>query len=144
MRAKAASGFAVGSARLGYLAVSAESGMRAVPDPATAPLLAEAFGMAARGTSLREIAAWLRSGGIRGKRGGPVSLATVQRTLTDPHCCGLSKNLAGEWGRVSHEAVVSRELFDAVQKKLDSKRCCPLRTGAEFPAQDGLPERRTA
>ena len=127
MRAKARSGFVVGAARIGYVAVRMERGVGVVPDPITAPLLAVAFGMASRGQSLREIAGWLRAMGVRGKRGDPVSLATVQRTLTDPYYAGPVGNGAGHPTAGRHGAIVSQELFEAVQRRLLARRCYPLK-----------------
>ncbi len=83
MRAKAASGFVVGAARIGYVAVRTERGVGTVLDSVTAPFLRKAFLMARSGTPVRLIAAWLRERKVCGKRGEPVSPATVQRMLAD-------------------------------------------------------------
>jgi hypothetical protein len=112
MTARSASGFLVGKARLGYEGVRTECGTMAKSDPATLPLVREAFRMASRGEGLRSIAAWLRSRGLSGTRGKPVALSTVQRVVTAPYYAGMT-----EWngclvpGRL--EALVTRELFDA-------------------------------
>ena len=60
MRAKAASGFVVGAARIGYVAVRTERGVGTVPEPVMAPFLRKALLMARSGTPVRLIAAWLR------------------------------------------------------------------------------------
>ena len=74
MRQKAAAGYVIGAARLGYLPLhtSLSLGVEHVPDPRLAPLLREAFLLAASGMSLRQVAFWLAGRGVRGNRGGPV------------------------------------------------------------------------
>ena len=76
MRAKAASGFVVGAARIGYVAVRTERGVGTVPDPVMAPFLRKAFLMARGGTPVRLIAAWLRE-----------LFVAVQRALLFRRCC---------------------------------------------------------
>lgn len=122
MRSKAMSGFVIGTARIGFVAVRTESGVKAVPDPVLAALLAEGFRLVQDGKSLRSVTAWLRRHKVNGKRGEPVSLATVQRMLTDPYCAGATRDHAEK-----HEPLVSAELFAAVQHKLASRRCRPVK-----------------
>jgi len=123
MRTKAASGFVIGSAKLGYTAEHSREGVRAVLDQTVAPLLANAFVMAGNDASLREIISQLQTRDVRGKRGELVALATVQRFLTNPYYAGFLQNEAGQWVAGAQKAIVSPELFAVVQRKLLARRC---------------------
>ncbi len=131
MNAKVAAGFVVGAARVGYVAVRTEDGIQAVPDPALTPLLGEAFRMVRDGKSLRSVTAWLQTKNVCGLRGDPISLATVQRMLTDPYYCGLIRDGARGWKPGSHKESVDPKLFAEVQRKLLSRRCRPAAPSEE-------------
>ena len=130
MRAKSAQGYVIGVARLGYVPsrTHASFGTEAVPDPGVAPHLREAFLMAASGSSVRQVSAWLVGQGVKGNRGGSVSVATVQRMLTDPFYAGFIRDRAGCLTAGRHEALVTQKTFALVQRKLMEKRCYPLKT----------------
>lgn len=127
MRAKAASGFVVGAARIGYVAVRTERGVSTAPDSVTASILRETFLMARGGTPVHSIAACLRERKVCGKRGEPVSLATVPRILTDSYYCGMIQDGAGRWVAGRHEETVGQELFALVRRELLLRRCCPAK-----------------
>jgi hypothetical protein len=115
-------GFLIGHPRVGYKAVRTPNGTVAVPVPKTAPLVAEAFIRVAVGASLRSVTAWLQEAGLKGVRGGAVSMSTVQRMLTDPYYAGMGKVSTGRYRPMNHEPLVSLELFSKVQKQLFSRR----------------------
>ena len=130
MRAKSDRGYVIGAARLGYVPsrTHASLGVEHVPDPGVAPLLAEAFLMAAAGRSVRQVAAWLAGQGVKGNRGGPVSVATVQRMLTDPFYAGFVRDRAGSLSVGRHQAITEGRTFAAVQRRLMAKRCSPVKS----------------
>lgn len=130
MRQKSTLGYVIGTARLGYKPSRTHSSASvvAIPDPEMFPLLRDAFVMATRGSSVRQVTAWLVKQGVKGKRGGQVSVATVQRMLTDPFYAGFIKDQAGCFTNGRHQALVTKQTFALVQRKLLEKRCCPLKT----------------
>lgn len=133
MAARAEAGFLVRKARLGYVGFRTDEGTVERPDPRLAPLVLEAFEMAAYGKSLRAIAARLRSQGVEGSRGGPVSVSTVQRMLSDPFYAGMSADGSGRYAPGTHEGIITPELFRSAQKKLAAKRCRPMKQNGTLP-----------
>lgn len=107
---------------LGYMATESEGGKRLIQiDPLHGPLLQEAFKMVSHGISLRQVTAWLRKSGIKGSRGGPVALSTVQRAISNPFYAGLVMTEIGQWITGTHVALISRNAFSNVQRKLLAK-----------------------
>jgi len=129
MRAKSDRGYVIGAARLGYVPsrTHASLGVEHVPDLDVAPLLREAFLLAATGRSVRQVAAWLAGQGVEGNRGGPVSPATVQRMLNDPFYAGFIRDQAGRLTLGTHMPLTDRHTFALVQRRLIGKRCRPDR-----------------
>ena len=117
----------LGAARIAYLISRTTEGYSYAPDPEAAPFLREAFAMAASGKSVRQVAAWLAERGVRGGRGTPVSVATVQRQLTEPFCAGFVRDPAGRLSPGRHEALVDGRTFALVQRRLMEKRCRPAK-----------------
>ena len=130
MRAKSDRGYVIGAARLGYVPsrTHASLGVEHVPDLDVAPLLREAFVLAATGRSVRQVAAWLAGQGVRGNRGGPVSAATVQRMLTDPFYAGFVRDRAGCLSAGRHRVIIDGRTFALVQRRLMAKRCSPVKS----------------
>jgi len=122
MASRAADGLLVGKARIGYRGVRTGDGTLPRPDPAVAPLLRAAFELAAGGTSYREVLAWLREQGVKGSRGEPLGLSTLQRILSDPYYAGLAADAGGHLVPARHEGIVSPELFRAAQRRIAVRR----------------------
>ena len=148
MREAASRGFFLGSkAPFGYKRVKVNDGAKERPtlemDPATAPIVKEIFESSLRGNGLKEICRELNDRGItnRGKRwykGG------LHYLLTNEAYTGTAV-----WGRTSKgekaqdpvrvegawPALVSRELFDAVQQAMQERAPAvqrPARVGSKF------------
>ena len=148
MREAASRGFFLGSkAPFGYRRVKVSDGLKERPtlevDPATAPVVKEIFDSSLRGNGLKEICKALNDRGVtnRGKRwykGG------LHYLLTNEGYTGTAV-----WGRISKgeksqqpvrvegawPALVSRELFDAVQQAMRDrapKVQRPGRVGSKF------------
>ena len=148
MREAASRGFFLGSkAPFGYTRVKVNDGVKERPtlevDPATAPVVREIFESSLRGNGLKEICRELNDRGVtnRGKRwykGG------LHYLLTNEPYTG-----AAVWGRTSKgekatdpvrvegawEALVPRELFDAVQQAMRDRAPAkrkPGRVGSKF------------
>jgi len=130
MRGKSDRGYVIGAARLGYARsrTHAPLGVEHIPDPGVAPFLAEAFLMAASGRSVRQVTSWLAEQGVKGNRGGPVSVATVQRMLTNPFYAGFVRDRAGCLSTGRHGAITDGRTFAAVQRRLMARRCSPVKS----------------
>ena len=148
MREAASRGFFLGSkAPFGYRRVKVSDGMKERPtlevDPATAPVVKEIFESSLSGYGLKEICRTLNDRGItnRGKRW---SKGGLHYLLTNEAYTGTSV-----WGRTTKvekaqdpvrvegawPALVSRELFDAVQEAMRDrapKVRRPARVGSRF------------
>ena len=148
MREAASRGFFLASnAPFGYRRVKVSDGVKERPtlevDPATAPVVREIFESSLRGSGLKEICKALNRRGItnRGKRWNKGRLHYL---LTNEAYTGTAV-----WGRTSKgekaqdpvrvegawPALVSRELFDAVQEAMQDrapKVQRPARVGSKF------------
>ena len=120
------------------------------PDEDTAPFVPLIYRKYSQGCSLRRIAAWLNSAGIRTARGNLFESRTVEYILSNPVYTGklrrrISSDKAGapkspvsgtadrfyrgqdvQIVPASHIPLVPEELFDAVQKRLTRNRECVL------------------
>lgn len=125
MARKAAAGGIASTVPLGYRIAGYQSSARAEIDPAFFPVVALAFRLAADpAISLRHVLAEVRSAGAVGKRGGPLSLSTLQRILTNPFYAGLIRSpLTGKAIMGQHEPLVTREVFNKAQRNLRKRRC---------------------
>ena len=148
MREAASRGFFLSSkAPYGYRRIKVQDGAKERPtlevDPDTAPIVKEIFEKSLRGVGLKQIAAELNERGItnKGKRWRRNSLHYV---LTNEAYTGTAI-----WGRTTTgdkkpdpvraegawEALVSREVFDEVQKGMQErapKKQRPARVGSRF------------
>ena len=86
-------------------------------DPIKSKVLKKAFEKYASGASQTEIAKFLFVHGITKRKGGVLSLTTVERVLTDRFYIGLFK-YNGEVYQGTHKTFISKALFDNVQKQL--------------------------
>lgn len=75
----------------------------------------------ADGASGREIYNWFIEAGMRTKKGRIVTLSMVYKMLNNPYYCGVFEHPtgSGKWYKGSYKSIVSRELFDVVQKKME-------------------------
>lgn len=87
-----------------------------------AELIAKAFAMALNGMSLRKILEEVRSLGLAGRDGKPISLATLARMLTNPFYAGLIR-YQGKTYPGRHQPLVSEAHFKRVQLLLTRRRC---------------------
>lgn len=105
-----------------------------VPDPATAPYVVEFFSRFAAGQGLFPIAKWANSIGLRTRRGNAFENRTIEYILRNPVYIGkLRWNPKGRTRRdffnpniilagAKHEPLISQELWDAVQQRLDDMK----------------------
>ena len=148
MREAASRGFFLGSkAPFGYKRVKVNDGAKERPtlevDPATAPIVREMFESSLRGNGLKEICKELNDRGIT-NRGNRWYMGGLHYLLTNEAYTGTAV-----WGRISKRekaqdpvrvegawpALVSRELFDAVQQAMRDrapKVQRPARVGSKF------------
>ena len=111
-----------------------------VPDPDTAPYVVEFFKRFAEGQGLFPIAKWANSIGLRTRRGNPFENRTIEYILRNPVYIGkLRWNPKGRTRRDfknpnliisagKHEPLISQDLWDAVQNRLDEvKRLHPYK-----------------
>ena len=151
MREAALRGFFLASnAPFGYRRVKVSDGAKERPtlevDPATAPVVREIFEKSLRGSGLKEICKELNDRGVtnRGKRWYK---GTLHYVLRNEAYTGIAV-----WGRTSKgektqepvrveggwPALISRELFDAVQEAMRDrapKVRRPARVGSQVPAE---------
>ena len=148
MREAASRGFFLASnAPFGYKRVKVSDGVKERPtlevDPATAPVVREIFEKSLRGSGLKEICKELNDRGVT-NRGKHWNKGGLHYLLTNEAYTG-----AAVWGRTSKvekaqelarvegawPALVSRELFDAVQEAMRDrapKVQRPARVGSKF------------
>lgn len=132
------------SAPFGYQKDPADHS-RLLPDPETAPLVREIFRAYEKNPSVLATANWLTAEGIRTPSNRPKSKwndSMVRRILTNPTYAGhMTQNRSRtisykvkkrirlpkeEWMTVenTHEAIISQELFDQVQRLLKLQGHC--------------------
>ena len=148
MREAASRGFFLGSkAPFGYTRVKVSDGVKERPtlevDPVAAPIVKEIFESSRRGNGLAEICKELNGRGITNK-GKRWQKSTVHNMLTNEAYTGTAvwgvkskDEKAGEPVRVENAwpALVSRELFDAVQQGLHQRAPTvqrPGRVGSQY------------
>ena len=148
MREAASRGFFLGSkAPFGYKRVKVSDGVKERPtleiDPAAAPVVKEAFESSLQGNGLKEICKTLNERGVtnRGKRWykGGLHYLLTNEAYTGTAVWGKTGKGAKAQDPVRVEgawpALVSRELFDAVQKAMRDrapKVQRPARVGSRF------------
>lgn len=109
------------SAPIGYL--DRGGGQVKVPDPKMAGLVREAFEIYATGNfSLPRLVEEMDRRGLRNRRGAKVSLNGMSTMLNNPFYVGLIRlRKTGECFSGLHSPIVSKALFDTVQRILDGK-----------------------
>jgi len=120
-RAKCEMGFRPTSSPLGYLSdyTSGKGLKKVLIDSERAPIIKQIFEKVAyEGCSGRNIYDWLKNEtSFRSKNGNVIPMSVIYEMLNNPYYCGLF-TFSGKWYKGSYEPIVSKELFDAVQKKM--------------------------
>ncbi len=126
MARKAVQGEFPGCAPLGYINVRRTLREAYIEiDPVTAPLVKQAFQLTAqKRTSLRKVLASVTAMGLRSRNGNRIQVSAFHRILTNPFYVGELR-FNGKIFHASHKPLVSRQLFDDVQKQLKSRRKAP-------------------
>ncbi len=99
-------------------------------DPLTAPIVREVFNLYVSGTKVNDIVKQFNARGIKGSRGNPINFNIIHKML-------INRKYIGEYkfgdtivpGGVP--AIVSQELFDQAQKKMEKNRKAPAQHKAE-------------
>jgi DNA invertase Pin-like site-specific DNA recombinase len=88
-------------------------------DQERAPIIKQAFEKVAyEGYSGRKIYEWLKTETtLRSKSGKVMNLSVIYRMLNNPYYCGMFK-YGDKWYKGSYEPIITKELFDAAQKKM--------------------------
>jgi len=73
------------------------------------------------GLSGRDIYNWMSEIGFTTRSGKLMTLSSIYRMLNNPYYCGVFEfpTGSGQWYKGSYEPLVSKELFNAVQKQLE-------------------------
>ncbi len=107
-----------GPAPLGYLnRRTGKYETAVVMDDATAPLVREAFGLAAQGWTVRALAAEMDARGLRSRNGNALRASALWHLLTNPFYAGFVR-YGGETFPGRHEPLVEEDLFVRVQEGL--------------------------
>ncbi|NQV89342.1 MAG: recombinase family protein [Parcubacteria group bacterium] len=125
LRAKCELGVRPGVAPLGYLNNPNQTkGQRKINlDPERAHVIKEMFELVAEhGYSGRDLFVWInKETGMRTRGGKKVSLSSIYRMLNTPFYYGEFEypRGGGVWYKGDHDPLISKELFEKVQKHLD-------------------------
>ncbi|MDD5041716.1 MAG: recombinase family protein [Candidatus Peribacteraceae bacterium] len=127
-RARAATGYRPCMSPLGYLTErrAGERKSRIIIDPVRGPLVRQMFDLVAeRGMSIRSLFFWARDiANFRTRKGKTISMSIIQRLIHNPYYTGSFEypQGSGDWVKGEYEALVSKELFDEVQKLISLGR----------------------
>ncbi len=110
MAAKAARGIMPGCAPLGYKNAWVKGEKAIVIDEGIAPLVREAFELAAAGMPLRKVLDVITVKGLRSRNGRPMGVSGLWNVLTNPFYTGRMR-YGGQLVEGTHPAIVSEELF---------------------------------
>lgn len=121
IRAKCEMGWRPGVAPMGYMNRAFGGVKDIIIDPQRAPLIKEAFERVAyRSYSGRKAKKWLDDNGFISKSGKKMSLSKLYLMLRNPFYYGHYK-YGKDWYKGLHEPLLSKEVFDEVQKELDDR-----------------------
>lgn len=122
MKTKCEMGFRPNMTPLGYINDHySGKGMKQVfVDEERKPYIVEAFERVASGASGRDIYNWFKEVGMTTRKGKTITLSMVYKILNNTYYCGLFEYPigSGKWYKGSYEAIITRELFDRAQKKM--------------------------
>ncbi|MDR0462712.1 MAG: recombinase family protein [Pseudomonadales bacterium] len=119
LKAKCEMGIRPGYAPLGYMNLIKNDRIREIIiDEDRAPIVKEMFERVGRhGQSGRVIKRWLDSIDFRTKKGVPMVLSSIYRTLQNSFYYGEFE-FGGKYYKGGHIPLITKELFDEVQKQL--------------------------
>ena len=112
-------------APIGFITDSRQkAGPNLFPDPKRASLVGKAFELYATGRyTKKEVLNIITKKGLRTRRGLPMSVQTFGMMLRKPVYCGLISGTALEHpARGLHQPIISRDLFETVQRVLAGKK----------------------
>ena len=122
MKTKCEMGFRPNMTPIGYMNDHySGKGMKQVfIDEERAPFIVEAFKRVADGASGRDIYNWFKEVGMTTRKGKIVTLSMIYKMLNNTYYCGLFEFPigSGKWYKGSYKPIITRELFDKVQKKM--------------------------
>ncbi len=123
MKTKCEMGFRPNMTPLGYLNdhYSGKGQKKVFVDKKRAPVIKEAFEKVATGASGRDVYNWMKETGFQTKSGKLITLSGVYRMLNNTYYCGLFEfpTGSGKWYKGSYKPIITRKLFDAVQRKME-------------------------
>jgi hypothetical protein len=141
MRRKVEAGGFAHKAPLGYVNRRDGHGTWIEPDPKVAPLVAEAFALAASSMPLRQVLATMGSRGLRSRQGRRIGVSSLWKVLTNPVYAGCTRR-GGSCVRASHGPIVEREVWERAQARLEERRRRPQRAArVPLPARSPAPQR---
>lgn len=124
IRAKCEMGWRPAPAPIGYLNYSHLGTKKIMVDQESAPLVKEMFELVAnKGYSGRDLKVWLdKDRRLKKASQREIPLSMIYRMLKNTFYYGEFEYPvnSGKWYQGSHEPILTKELFDAVQDKLDS------------------------
>lgn len=114
-----------GGARFGYLRVDGQY----VPDPETAPVVAELYRRYVAGEGLLSLVRWLNARGHTTTAGHPWSSARIGPFLDSGFAAGLLRRTktTGEYLPGAHDAIIDRRLWEAYQLRRRAQATVPAR-----------------
>ncbi len=122
LRIKTEKGYWIGLAPIGYLNDERKNKSGVVyPDPERAPIVKKMFEKVAyENCSGRSLYAWLKEQGFTTKNGKYLSLANIYILLSRPFYYGWFEypKGSGNWCKGQHQPIISKEIFDIVQRKI--------------------------
>lgn len=124
MREKAEQGIYPSAAPFGYRNVVGPSGKNIIePEPTTAPIVRQLFEWYAEGErSVKDLVRMAREAGLSlSKSGGPVNASKIHQVLRRRLYSG-DFDWKGRVYKGTHEPLVSRELYETVQARLDGRK----------------------
>jgi len=126
LRAAAERGYRPGVAIVGYLnSYRTDRPGEVLIDELRASIVRQMFEKAANGWSHRKIVQWLRDINFTTKKGTYLYLSTIQNMLVNSFYYGDFEypRGSGAWHKGKHEPIITKELFNQVQKQLALRRC---------------------
>ncbi len=121
IRAKCEMGWRPCMPPLGYYTRAASGGVRdVIVDEARAPFIVKIFEMSEAGKSGRYIKQWLIDNNIKTRKGNTISLSMIYKILKSSFYYGRFEypRNSGNWYSGKHIPLISKKLFDDVQKAL--------------------------
>lgn len=118
---KLAQGWLPAKPPLGYKTIGEKGHKTHIFDEEKAPFIRKAFELYATGNySLNELVKVVYREGLRSRRGGKVDRSRIHKMLSDPFYYGKNR-WNGQISDGEHDPLISKDLFDEVQKYLTRK-----------------------